>query len=168
MACSPSICMPLWISNATWYNITGKDVLATYKLDNLERPSKLMEIGYWPLGAKEGYESTPRPSHPIGSDSKSTICGGEPRGTMHVIEVAQRTVSMATLPRAMSLSRRSIWAHDMGFRPLVRPHHSLQSNGFQSCMTTSNGHQCLLPYPSSRFSSSRLLPLSSRLLPFRH
>jgi hypothetical protein len=66
------------------------------------------------------------------------------------------------------LSRRSIWAHDHFFCPLVRPHHSLQSNGFQSCMTTSNDHQCLLPYPSSRFSSSRLLPLSSRLLPLRH
>jgi hypothetical protein len=65
-------------------------------------------------------------------------------------------------------SRRSIWAHDHFFCPLVRPHHSLQSNGSQSCMTTSNGHQCLLPYPSSRFSSSRLLPLSSRLLPLRH
>ena len=72
------------------------------------------------------------------------------------------------LPWVKSFSRRSIWAHDMGFRPLVRPHHSLQSNGFQSYMTTSNGHQCLLPYPSSRFSSSRLLPLSSRLLPLCH
>ena len=58
-----------------------------------------------------------------------------------------------------SISEKKSMRGEMSFRPLVRPHHLLQSDGFQSSMTKWNGHQFLLPYPSSRVPSSRLLPL---------
>ena len=38
------------------------------------------------------------------------------------------------------VEKKSMGGGEMGFQLLVRPHHSLQFDVFQPCMTTSNGH----------------------------